>query len=79
MKDAGINDADLLVIDKSIEPKDGKIAVCFLDGEFTLKRLKKDSSGFWLMPANDSYKPIRITEENDLRVFGVVTYVIKSF
>jgi DNA polymerase V len=79
MKDAGINDNDLLVIDKSIEPIDGKIAVCFIDGEFTLKRIKKDKTGLWLMPENKDFQPIQITEENDLRIFGVVTHVIKSF
>ncbi len=79
MKDAGINDSDLLVIDKSIEPIDGKIAVCFIDGEFTLKRIKKDKTSLWLMPENKDFQPIKITEENDLRIFGVVTHVIKSF
>lgn len=78
MKDAGINDGDLLVIDKSIDPVDGKIAVCFVDGEFTLKRIKTDSGGVWLVPANESYRPIHVTEENDLRIWGVVTHVIKS-
>ncbi len=78
MKDAGINDGDLLVIDKSIEPHDGKIAVCFIDGEFTLKRIKKDKEGVWLMPANEKYQPIAINENNDLRIWGVVTYVIKK-
>jgi DNA polymerase V len=79
MKDAGINDGDLLVIDKSIEPVNDKIAVCFIDGEFTLKRIKIDKEGVSLVPANDEFKPIRITEDNDLRIFGVVTHVIKSF
>jgi len=78
MKDAGINDGDLLIIDKSIKPIDNKIAVCFVDGEFTLKRIKIDPKGVWLLPANEKYKPIHITEENDLRIWGVVTYVIKS-
>lgn len=78
MKDAGINDGDLLVIDKSIEPVDGKIAVCYIDGEFTLKRIKLDKSEIWLMPANENYKPIKIEEPNDLRIWGVVTHVIKD-
>jgi SOS-response transcriptional repressors (RecA-mediated autopeptidases) len=78
MKDAGINDGDLLVIDKGIEPVDGKIAVCYIDGEFTLKRIKLDKNCCWLMPANEKYKPIKVTEENDLRIWGVVTYVIKA-
>ncbi len=79
MKDAGINEGDLLVIDKSIEPANGKIAVCFIDGEFTLKQIKIDKEGVWLVPANEEFKPIHITEDNDLRIFGVVTHVIKSF
>ncbi len=78
MKDAGIHDADLLVIDKSLDPVDGKIAVCYIDGEFTLKRIKLTKEGLWLMPANDKYKPIKIEEFNDLRIWGVVTHVIKS-
>lgn len=78
MKDAGINDGDLLIIDKSITPVDGKIAVCFVDGDFTLKRIKTDKDGVWLIPANESYQPIHLNESNDLRIWGVVTHVIKS-
>jgi len=78
MIDAGIGDGDLLVIDKSLEPTDGKIAVCYIDGEFTLKRIKIDTDCCWLMPANDKYSPIKITSENDLRIWGIVTNVIKS-
>ncbi|MDP4269970.1 MAG: translesion error-prone DNA polymerase V autoproteolytic subunit [Bacteroidota bacterium] len=78
MKDAGIDDGDLLIIDKSIEPTDGKIAVCFVDGEFTLKRIKIEKDEVWLMPANEKYKPIVITKDNDLRIWGVVTHIIKS-
>ncbi|MBP7101966.1 MAG: translesion error-prone DNA polymerase V autoproteolytic subunit [Bacteroidales bacterium] len=78
MKDAGINDGDLLVIDKSIEPQTGKIAVCYLDGEFTLKRIKIDKKGVWLMPENSDYKPIKMEENNTLLVWGIVTHVIKK-
>lgn len=79
MKDAGIFDGDLLVIDKSLEPIDNKIAVCCIDGEFTLKRIKISEGQIWLLPENKKYAPIRITEDNELLVWGVVTYVIKSF
>ncbi|MDP4266447.1 MAG: translesion error-prone DNA polymerase V autoproteolytic subunit [Bacteroidota bacterium] len=79
MKDAGINDGDLLVIDKSLEPVNNKIAVCFIDGEFTLKRIKIKKNECWLIPENESYEPIRVTEENDFLIWGMVTYVIKSF
>lgn len=78
MKNAGINDGDLLVIDKSIEPTDGKIAVCYLDGEFTLKRIKITPDGLWLMAENESYKSIKIEEGNNLTIWGIVTYIIKK-
>ena len=76
MKDAGIQDGDLLVIDKAQEPKDGCVAVCAIDGEFTLKRLAVAKDGIYLMPANDEFKPIKITEENDFLVWGIVAYVV---
>ena len=76
MKDAGISDGDLLVIDKALEPTDGCVAVCAIDGEFTLKRLAVEKDGIYLMPANAEFKPIRITEENDFLVWGVVAYVV---
>jgi DNA polymerase V len=78
MKDAGIDDGDLLVIDKSLEPKNGKIAVCFVDGEFTIKRIKIEKDCCWLMPANDKYKPIQVTADNDFLIWGIVVHVIKS-
>jgi len=73
-----INDGDLLVVDKSITPANGKIAICYIDGEFTVKRIKIDAEGIWLMPTNERFKPILVTESNDLRIWGVVTYVIKQ-
>ena len=78
MKDAGINDGDLLVIDKSIERKDGQIAVCCLDGEFTIKRIKFEKDCCWLIPANEDYENIKVTEENDFIVWGIVKFVIKE-
>jgi DNA polymerase V len=76
MVDAGIQDGDLLVIDKALEPKEGSIAVCFIDGEFTVKRLAVREEGVYLMPANAEFKPIKITEENEFLVWGLVAYVI---
>lgn len=76
MRDAGIFDGDIIVIDKSLNPTNGQKAVCYIDGEFTLKTLKVDKSGVWLIPANADFKPVRITEENDFMVWGIVTYVI---
>ena len=79
MKDIGIDDGDLLIIDKSLEPKDGKIAVCFIDGEFTIKKIKLEEDFLWLEAANDNYKPIKVTKDNDFVVWGIVIHVIKSF
>jgi len=75
---AGIGNGDLLIVDKSLNPIDGKIAVCFIDGEFTVKRLKVEKDCCWLLPENEAYQPIRVTSENDFIVWGVVVYVIKA-
>ncbi|RXP52641.1 LexA family transcriptional regulator [Lutibacter sp. HS1-25] len=78
MIDANIEDGDLLVIDRSIETRNGKIAVCMIDGEFTVKRLKVEKDCVFLMPENKTFKPIKVTEENELIIWGIVTYVIKK-
>lgn len=78
MIDAGLDDNDLLVIDRSLEPENNKIAVCFLDGEFTVKRLRVERDGVWLQPENANYKPIKITEDNEFVIWGIVTNVIKK-
>lgn len=78
MIDAGIEDGDLLVIDKSLEPRDGDTAVCFIDGEFTLKYIRIAEDGLYLVPANPQFKPLKVTEENDFCIWGVVTYSIKN-
>ena len=78
MEDAGISDGDILVIDKSLEPKNKKIAVCFIDGEFTVKRILREKGKLYLKPENKNYDKIKIEKENDLIIWGIVTYVIKS-
>lgn len=78
MQGAGLDDGDLLVIDRSKEPEDNAIAVCFIDGEFTVKRLKVEAECVYLMPENPNYSPIRVTEDNQLIIWGVVTYVVKK-
>ncbi len=79
MKGCGIDDGDLLVIDKAIDPREGDIVVAYIDGEFTLKKVKlePDGSCLWLIPANDEYPPIKVTDENDFIIWGVLTYNIK--
>lgn len=75
---AGLGDNDLLVIDRSLAPENNKIAVCFLDGEFTVKRLRVEKNEVWLQPENPNYPIINITKENDFMVWGIVTNVIKK-
>jgi DNA polymerase V len=77
MIDAGINDKDVLVVDRSLEPQNNKIAICFIDGEFTVKRILVEKDCLYLMPENPNYSPIKVTEENELIIWGIVTYVIK--
>ena len=78
MQGAGLDDGDLLVIDRSKEPEHNAIAVCFIDGEFTVKRLKVEAECVYLMPENPNYSPIKVTEDNQLIIWGVVTYVVKK-
>jgi len=75
---AGIDDGDILVIDRSIEPQNNKVAVCYIDGEFTVKRIKIEKECVYLMPENKEFQPIKVTSENELIIWGIVTYVVKS-
>lgn len=75
----GIDDGDLLIVDKSLPLRDGCIAVCYVDGEFTVKRVKLEKGCAWLMPSNPKYRPIRVDADNEFLVWGIVRHVIKSF
>ena len=77
MIEAGLDDGDLIVIDRSLDPENGKIAVCLVDGEFTVKRIKKENEKLYLKPENNNYNEIEINEDNQLIIWGIVTYVIK--
>ena len=78
MLGAGIDDGDLLVIDKSLSPENGKIAVCFIDGDFTVKRIVKEKGKLYLKAENKKYKSMEIKEGNELIIWGIVEYVIKK-
>ena len=78
MIEAGLDDGDLIVIDRSLDPENGKIAVCFIDGEFTVKTIKKEENKIFLIPENKIYKPIEVEEGNELIIWGIVNYVIKK-
>jgi DNA polymerase V len=77
MIDAGIDDKDVLVVDRSLEPQNNKIAFVLLM-ESSLKRMKVEKDCLYLMPENPNYPPIKVTEENELIIWGIVTYVIKK-
>ena len=79
MKNVGIFDGDLLIIDKSIEPQDNKIAICQVDGDFTVKRIKIDNDTVWLIAENEAYNPIKVTADNELMIWGIVVASIKKF
>lgn len=76
--DTDLSEGDLLVIDRSLNPQDGKIAVCFVDGEFTVKKIKIEKDRCLLTPSNPSFPVIEINKDNNFMVWGIVTYVIKK-
>ena len=78
MLKAGIHPGDLLVVDRSLEPKHGKIIIAALDGHLTVKRLYQKDGKMALLPENDAFKPIPITPEVDMVIWGVVTNVVHS-
>lgn len=79
MIEAGIHDGDVLVVDRARDPLPGRIVVAVLDGELTVKRLKRQDGCFVLAPENSAYEPIRVGEEQDLSVWGVVSGVVRRF
>lgn len=78
--EAGISDGDIVVIDKSLDAKNGDFVVAYIDGEFTLKEFCMDEANncAWLIPHNKAFKPIKVTAENDFMIWGVITYTIKQ-
>lgn len=79
MLNAGIRPNDILVVDRAIEPVDGKIVIAALNGELTVKRLVKTQGKVFLYPENEEFKPIEVSRESDFKIWGVVTSVIHRF
>jgi len=73
---SGIHPGDILIVDKALEPYDGSIVIAVLNGEFTVKRFKRERGRCCLVAENPAYAPIEITGDMQLEVWGVVTYVI---
>lgn len=78
MKEEGIEEGDILVIDKSLEFQNDDLAVCYIDGEFTIKRVRIESDMAWLVPSNPDYPTIKVTADNNFIIWGIVTYTIKK-
>jgi DNA polymerase V len=76
MEGANIFSGDIVVIDKSLEVHSGDIVVAYIDGEFTLKRFRKDGGKGYLAPENPKYKSIEVNKDSDFQIWGVVTYTV---
>lgn len=78
MKDKGIEDRDIALIDKSIQARDGKMVVCHVNGCYTIKTLRQAKNESWLISANENYPPIKLSEYDNAKMFGVVTWILKK-
>lgn len=77
MIESGINNGDILIVDKSNRnPSERQAAVCEINGEYTVKRVVEDETGLWLVPSNPDFPRIKVKEGDQFCVWGVVTYVI---
>lgn len=75
---AGIHDGDLLIVDRSVTARHGSVVIAGVHGELTVKRLRQDQTGTWLMPENPEYRPIPVGEDSDFLIWGCVTNVIHN-
>jgi len=78
MRNENIQEGDILVIDKSSETKHEKLAVCCINGSFTVKRIHIENNTIWLMPVTLYQEPIKVTSENEFLIWGIVTHIIKK-
>jgi len=76
MIDAGIHPGDILIVDRSLEPADRKVVIAVVQGELTVKRIRRLKGKIVLMPENEKYKPLPIDAEMNFEIWGVVTAVI---
>ena len=78
MKGAGIFHGDLIVVDRAAEPVTGNIVVASVNGEHTVKRIRREADGVWLEPANPKFEAIWVGQDADLHIFGVVVHAIHT-
>jgi DNA polymerase V len=73
-----LSDGDLIVIDRSLTPNSNDIALCYIDGGFTVKTIQKTPNALYLIPANKAFEPIEVTPDNDFIIWGVITFSIRK-
>lgn len=81
MVDADMDEGDIIIVDRAVEPYNGCKAVCFIDGEYTVKRVEINAGGATLLPCNEKntkYRPIPVGPEDNFLIWGVVTFIIKK-
>ena len=81
MVDADMDEGDILIVDRALEPYNGCKAVCYIDGEYTVKKVELHESGATLLPCNEKntkFKPIPVGPENSFIIWGIVTWIIKK-
>lgn len=78
MINVGIFNGDMLIVDRSLTPANGKIVIAAVNGELTVKRLSKTNAGIFLVAENDRYPPIELTESDHIQIWGVVVYTIHA-
>jgi DNA polymerase V len=76
MVKAGIHDDDILIVDRALDPIQNSIVICIIDGEFTVKRIRKEKNKLFLIPENDEMNAVEVSTDSDFQVWGVVTNVI---
>lgn len=76
MLDAGIHPGDLLIVDRALEPQDNQVVIAVLDGQLTVKRIRRKGDSILLVPENQAYPPIPVKPEMNFDIWGVVTYAI---
>ena len=78
MLESGLQQGDLLIVDRSVEPTDSKIVVAAIDGELVVRRVKQNRRQLWLLSENPDCQTICITKNSEFQIWGVVTYVIRT-
>ena len=81
MVDADMDEGDIIIVDRAVDPYNGCKAVCFIDGEYTVKRVQMNANGAVLLPCNQNntqFKPIPVGPENNFLIWGVVTWIVKK-